>query len=137
MAKTKKKSGTTTLIIAGLWLLTYTACLLIIKKWSPESALGIVLALVPVLAFALFIFSLIKSVSSLDEVQVRVQMEATVIAFSLGILMIMTLGLLDLVISLNPEDWSFRHIVPYFAIFYFIGLFISKRKYNFDDEKHD
>lgn len=49
----------------------------------------------------------------------------------------MTMGLLDLVVVLNKEDWSFRHLVPIFVVFYFIGLFISKRKYNFDNEKHN
>lgn len=73
----------------------------------------------------------------MDEVQIRVQMEAVVIAFSFGLLLIMTLGLLDLVVTVSKEDWSYRHLVPYFTIFYFIGLFISKRKYNIDNEKHD
>ena len=87
--------------------------------------------------FCPFIYSIIKGVSSMDEVQIRVQMEAVVIAFSLGLLMIMTLGLLDLVVILNKEDWGYRHLVPYFALFYFLGLFISKRKYSIDNEKHD
>jgi len=72
----------------------------------------------------------------MDEVQVRIQMEAVVIAFSLVLLMIMTLGLLDLVITVKKEDWGYRHLVPYFALFYFIGVVISKRKY-IDNEKHD
>jgi len=38
---------------------------------------------------------------------------------------------------LNKNDWSYRYLVPFFVAFYFFGLFISKRKYNFDDEKHD
>ncbi len=66
----------------------------------------------------------------MDEVEIRVQMEAVVIAFSLGLLTLMTLGLLDLVITLNKEDWGYRHLFPYFVIFYFVGLIISKRKYN-------
>ena len=73
----------------------------------------------------------------MDEVQIKVQMEAVVLAFSLGLLLIMTLSLLDLVINLNKENWGYRHLVPYFVIFYFIGLFISKRKYNISNEKHD
>jgi hypothetical protein len=66
----------------------------------------------------------------MDEVQIRVQMEAVVIAFSLTLLTIMTLGLLDLVVTLKKEDWGYRHLIPYFVIFYFIGLIISKRKYD-------
>lgn len=137
MAKSKKTPFTKVVLFAALWFVTYTFCFLTIKKSSPETATGIFLSLIPVITFALFIYSIIKGVASMDEVQIRVQMEAAVIAFSLCLLLMMTLGLLDLVITLKKEDWGYRHLVPYFALFYFIGLFISKRKYNIDNEKHD
>lgn len=137
MNKTKNKSQNNLLLFAVLWLITYGTCLWLIKKESPEETTGIILALLPVFAFALFIFQLFKAVLSMDEVQIRVQMEAGVLAFSLSLLMVMTLGLLDLVISLNQEDWSFRHLVPYFVIFYFAGLIVSNRKYNLNNEKYD
>lgn len=137
MDKTKNSILNKAMLFAALWLLTYTICLLIIKKFPQDAVTGIVLSLLPVITFAFFIYSMKKAVSSMDEVQIRVQMEAAVIAFSLGLLMIMTLGLLDLVVNLNMEDWSYRHLVPYFAVFYFAGLFISKRKYNLDHEKYD
>ncbi len=73
----------------------------------------------------------------MDEVQIKLQMEAVIIAFSSGLLLLFTLGLLDLIIDLNKNDWGYRHLVPIFILFYFFGLFISKRKYNFDNEKHD
>jgi len=117
-------------LFAVLWLLTYGISLLTIKKLSPDTTTGVILSFLPILTFALFIYHIIKGVASMDEVQIRIQMEAAVIAFSLGLLLLMTLGLLDLVVSLNKEDWGYRHLVPYFAIFYFIGLFISKRKYS-------
>jgi len=137
MKKTSNKSLNKAVVFAALWLVTYSVCLIIIKKFSPDTSMGIILSLLPVFTFAFFIFHMIRSIVQMDEVQVRVQMEAAVIAFSLGLLLIMLLGLLDLVITLNKEDWGYRHLVPYFAIFYFIGLFISKRKYNLDDEKHN
>lgn len=124
-------------LLAALWIVTYTTCLLILKKLSPDTFTGIILSILPVVTFVLFIFYFIKGIASMDEVQIRVQMESAVIAFSLGLLMIMILGLLDLAITLNTEDWGYRHLVPFFAIFYFVGLFISKRKYNIDNEKHD
>ena len=71
----------------------------------------------------------------MDEVQIKVQMEAVVIAFSLGLTLLMTLGLIEIFIELNKDDWSLRHIIPLFIAFYFLGLFISKRKYNIDNEK--
>lgn len=137
MEKTKKATRSKVVWYAALWLVTYTICLLFIKKLSPDAGPGIILSLLPVITFALFIYSIKKEIASMDEVQIRVQMEAVVIAFSFGLLLIMTLGLLDLVVTVSKEDWSYRHLVPYFTIFYFIGLFISKRKYNIDNEKHD
>jgi len=130
MNKTKKTSGNKVLLFAILWGLTYGISLFVLKKLSPDTATGVILSFLPVLTFGLFIYHIIKGVASMDEVQIRIQMEAAVIAFSLGLLLLMTLGLLDLVVSLNREDWGYRHLVPYFTIFYFIGLFISKRKYS-------
>lgn len=129
MENSKKSPGNQTLFYAILWIVTYSVSLLAIKKLSPDTTIGLVLTLLPVLTFALFIYRYSKGVASMDEVQIRIQLEAAVIAFALGLLMLMTLGLLDLVITLNKEDWSYRHLIPYFTVFYFVGLFISKRKY--------
>jgi hypothetical protein len=130
MEKSKKTTCKRVLLFGVLWVITYSLSLLAIKKLSPGTTAGVLISFLPVLTFALFIYSMIKDAAAMDEVQIRVQLEATVIAFSLGLLMLMTLGLLDLVVTLNKEDWGYRHLVPYFTIFYCIGLFISKRKYN-------
>jgi hypothetical protein len=137
MEKQKRNPRRHVIIFAAIWLLSYTISLLALKNLSPGTGLGIFLSLLPVVAFALFIYQFIRSVAALDEVQVRMQMEAVVIAFALGLLLLMTLGLLELVIPLNQEDWSYRHLIPYFSLFYFVGLFIARRKFNFDNEKHD
>jgi hypothetical protein len=137
MKKTSISPFNRVVLFALLWFVTYTICLLSIKNLNPGTTLGIFLSLLPVTTFALFIYSIIKGVASMDEVQIRVQMEAVVIAFSLSLLMLMTLGLLDLVIVLKKEDWGYRHLVPYFFLLYIVGLIISKRKYNLEDEKHD
>ena len=129
MDKSDKKYFGRVVFFAALWFISYTVCLLTIKKASPDTTIGIILSFIPVITFGLFIYSIIKGVASMDEVQVRVQMEAVVIAFSLALLSLMTLGLLDLVIALKKEDWGYRHLFPYFVMFYFIGLIISKRKY--------
>ena len=136
MDKTKKTPFGKVAFFAALWAVTYAFCLVVIKKAALGTTAGIIVSLLPLLAFALFIYSFIKGLASADEVEARIQMEAAVIAFSLGLLLIMTLGLLDLVVVLDKENWGYRHLVPYFAIFYFIGLFISKRKY-MGNEKHD
>ena len=131
MDKTKKTAGGYRILFyAILWAVTYITCLIILKKSEPNQTLGIVLSFIPTLTFALYIYNFIKSVGSMDEVERRIQLEAAVWGFSLGLLLLMTLGLLDLVITLKKEDWGYTHLIPYFFLFYLLGLFISKRKYN-------
>lgn len=137
MQKLKITNFNKVMIFAVLWIVTYTICLFIIKKLNPDPTLGILFSLIPVITFGLFLYAIIQGVASMDEVQIRIQMESVVVAFSLALLMIMTLGLLDLVVTLKKEDWSYRHLVPYFTLFYLVGLIIAKRKYNITDEKHD
>ena len=137
MDKQKKHLNDRILIYAVIWSLSYVGSLFALKTLEIPTEAGIVLSVITVLAFALFIYKYYRSIFFMDEVQIKIQMEAVVIAFSLGLLLLMTLGLLDLVITLNKNDWSYRYLVPLFVAFYFFGLFISKRKYNFDDEKHD
>ncbi len=123
------------LIYAILWCLSYVGSLFAIKSLQIPIEASVVLTFISVLAFALFIYKFFRSIVFMDEVQVKIQMEAVVLAFALGLLLVMTLGLIDLFIVLNPEDWSYRFLVPIFIAFYFLGLFIAKRKYNFEDEK--
>ena len=130
MSKSKQVSKNSNVPYAILWALTYIICLLLLKKTSPPPALGLFLALLPIATFGLFIVKFSQEVASMDELAIRIYLEAAVIAFALCLLLMMTLGLLDLVIVLKKEDWSYRHLVAYLAIFYFIGLFIAKRKYN-------
>lgn len=137
MEKSKKNVRDRVFTYALTWLLSYIGSLLALKSFTFTKEVGILLSIVPVLTFALFLYKYYRSVYFLDEVQIKIQMEAVVLAFSFGLLLLMTLGLLDLSVSLNKEDWSYRHLVPYFAVFYFIGYFISSRKYNFDYEKHN
>ena len=130
MEKIRKSPGSKILFYGILWAVAYIVCLLIVKKLEPSKISGVMLSFMPTITFVLFIYNFIKGVGSMDEVERRIQLEATVWGFTLGLLLLMTLGLLDLVVSLNKEDWGYRHLVPYFFVFYFFGIFISRRKYN-------
>jgi hypothetical protein len=79
--------------------------------------------------FAFFLAFIVAGIGSMDELQRRIQLEALAIAFPLAILLFMLLGLLELAISLSPEDWSYRHTWSYLPLFYFIGLAIASRRY--------
>lgn len=130
MNNTKKPSGNRILFFGILWAVTYILCLLVLKESDPSNTFGIILSFIPAIAFVLFIYNFIKGVGAMDEVERRIQLEAAVWGFTLGLLLLMILGLLDLVITVNREDWGYRHLVPYFFIFYLFGIFISRRKYS-------
>ena len=133
----KKHVNDRVIVYAIIWVISYIGSLLALKSFDLPFEAGIVLTIITALAFAIFMYKYYRSIFFMDEVQIKVQMEAIVIAFSLGLLLLMTLGLLDLFIILNKEDWSHRHLFPVFIAFYFLGLYLSGRKYNFSDEKHD
>lgn len=130
MEKKINPQGKRVLFYSILWAVTYIACLVIVKKLNPAPTVGIILSFLPTITFALFIYHFIKSVGVMDEVERRIQLEAAVFGFASGLLLLMTLGLLDLVVVLNKEDWGYRHLIPYFFMFYLLGIFISKRKYS-------
>lgn len=124
-------------VYAGIWVVSYVGSLFALKSMNIPTAAGIVLTVVTVLAFGLFVYKYYRSIFFMDEVNVKIHMEAAAIAFSLGLLLLMTLGLLDLFVDLSPEDWSYRFLVPVLISFYLMGYFISTRKYSVDDEEHD
>jgi len=110
--------------------LIYTICLIVVKKFHPSATLGIMISFIPTITFILFIRSFIKNINLMDEVERRIQLEAAVWGFSLGLLLLMTFGLLDSVINLKKENWgNVSFIIPCFYIFYFVGILISRFKY--------
>jgi hypothetical protein len=137
MNKQKKHVNDRVIVYAVIWSLSYIGSLFALKTLDISQAAGIILSFVTILAFALFIYKYYRSIYFMDEVQIKIQMEAVVIGFSLGLLLMLALGLLELCIQLNKDDWSYRHLFPMFIAFYFIGLLISRNKYNFENEKHD
>ena len=112
-----------------VWAVIYMAArgLLELETLNWWARLGIALAPVP--AFAWVLWSVIKGIASLDELQRRIQLEALAFAFPLTLLLIMTLGLLEIAVGLNPDDWSYRHVWPVLVALYFAGLFRAKRYY--------
>jgi len=131
MEKIQKPKNNQIALYSILWSLLYATCMIVIKKFDPSKTLGIMISFIPAITFVLFINRFIKNINLMDEVERRIQLEAAVWAFSLGLLLLMTLGLLDLVVTLKKEYWgNISFIIPGFFVFYAIGIVISRRKYN-------
>jgi len=130
MEKINKVSGNQILFYAILWAVTFISCLVAVKEFQLPKTLGIVLSFLPTITFVFFMYHFIKGIGAMDEVQRRIQLEAAAWGFTLGILLLMTLGLLDHVVTLKKADWGYTHLIPYFFVFYLIGIIITKRKYD-------
>lgn len=94
-----------------------------------STALRVVIALAPVPALVWLLWAFIRDVRQSDELERLVQLEALAIAFPLTLVLVMTLGLLQVAIPLPPEDWSYRHIWPLLYVFYLGGLTWARRRY--------
>lgn len=112
------------------WFLTYTGVRAFVDRPEGFSTGALVLiVLTPVVPAALFLFYFITGMRDLDELERRIQLEALAFAYPLALLMLMTLGLLEFVIELNPNDWSYRHLWPYLVLFYLFGVVMATRRY--------
>jgi hypothetical protein len=117
------------LALGILWILSYASARFGLKFLDLGTAGKLLLVAVPVIIFAFAIEAVIGAIRTLDELDRRVHLEALAIAFPLSMLLLMALGLLELVIDLPPEDWSYRHIWPFLTIFYFVGLAFARKRY--------
>ena len=60
-------------------------------------------------------------------------MIAVAIAYPVVVMLLMTLGLVELVVPLNRDDWSYRHVWQMLGVIYLLGLFLAKRRYEGND----
>jgi hypothetical protein len=135
MSTTASKSFLTRyagVIVIILWAATFVAARLALDKELDlqPTALRVAAALLPVLPTVLCLWYILVSIGRLDEMQRRIHLEALAIAFPLALLLLMTLGLLQLAIPLPEEDWSYRHVWAFLPLFYVIGLTIAWWRYS-------
>ena len=113
----------------GPWLVSYFVARYLLKNAEMATGLRVLVALVPVPFFILFLLTFIRAIRQMDEMQRRIQLEALAIAFPLGVLLLMTLGLLQRAVVLSFEDWSYAHVWIYLPIFYFLSVAVVSRRY--------
>lgn len=133
-ATTSKPNRPTSTYMTGavvvLWGITFLGARLVLDKDLQLSAwVKVIAALIPILPTALFLWVVVSALRGLDELHQRVHLEALAIAYPLAILLLVTLGFLQLAIDLPSEDWSYRHVWPFLPCFYLLGLAISWARY--------
>jgi hypothetical protein len=113
------------LISGGLWVLAYFSVRAVLEANGLAGWLRIGIALIPILPFATFLWLMLGAIRQMEELHLRVQLEALAIAFPLAMVLLMTLGLVG-----QAADWSYeRHVWHYLPVCYFAGLFIAWKRY--------
>lgn len=118
-----------TLVLAATWVGAYFIARGILEG-AGATWLRVLVALLPLPLFAAFLWSYVQLLRSLDELQRKLHLEALAIAFSLGLLLLTTLALMQRAVTLRFEDWSYAHVWVYFPIFYVLSLGFVSRRYS-------
>lgn len=129
LEQTRRIYGIRLLVRGLLWMSIYALSrglleLDIVGQWA-----RVAIALLPVPFFAWWLWTWMKGVSEMDELERRIELEALAVAFPLAVILLMTLGLLDVAIGLNPNDFSPRHVWAMMPVLYYFGLWRAKRRY--------
>jgi hypothetical protein len=114
---------------AMVLLVLFVAARGLLELSALPTALRVFIALLPVVAFVWLLWAFMQEVTQADELERRIQLEALAVAFPLTLILVMTLGLLQLAVPLSPDDWSYRHIWPLIYVFYLFGLLRARRRY--------
>ncbi len=127
--QTRRVYGTRLLIRGLLWASVYLLSRGLLELTIPSAAARVAIALLPTPFFIYYLWTWMKGVSEMDELERRIELEALGFAFPAAIVFMMTIGLLDLAITLNPDDWSLHHVWLMLPLLYYVGLFRAKRRY--------
>jgi hypothetical protein len=127
--QTQQIYGTRLLVRGLLWASVYLLSRGLLEITIPSSAARVAIALLPTPFFIYYLWTWMKGVSEMDELQRRIELEALGFAFPAAVVFLMTIGLLDLAITLSPDDWSLHHVWLMLPLFYYAGLWRAKKRY--------
>ncbi len=114
---------------AFLSVFTYFGARTVLEVESLDAAWRVSVALAPMPFFAWMLYEVVRSVRQLDELHRRIHLEALALAYPLALTLLMLLGLLELAVPLNKDDWSYRHVWQMQGVIYLFALFIAYRRY--------
>jgi hypothetical protein len=128
--QTQKVYGLRLLRAGLLWGSTYVLSRGLLELLpGTDRTVRVLIAVAPLPLFVWFLWIWMKGLGAMDELQRRIELEALAFAFPICVVLLMTLGLLELAIPLNPDDWSYRHVWAMMPALYFAGLWRAKRRY--------
>jgi O-antigen/teichoic acid export membrane protein len=117
------------LVSALMFVLAYFVARAGLKMDDAGTGLRVFFALLPVIPFVFLLVGFARGIREMDELERRIQLEALSLSFPLAMILLLTLGLLEIAIELPSEDLSYRHVWAILPTLYFICLAIAKRRY--------
>ena len=114
----------------GAWFVAWIGARIVLESSAVPTWARVLSALAPAPLAAAALLAILRGARDLDELERRIQLEALATAFVLAVLLIMTLGLMELAIELNRDDWSYRHVWAMLPMFYFAGIIFARRRYS-------
>lgn len=117
------------LLWGAAWFIAWIGARFALENTSLPAWSRIVAALAPVPFAGAALFTLVRAARELDELERRIQLEALAFAFILSMLLLMTLGLMEMAVVLNRDDWSYRHVWAMLPTLYLVGLTLARRRY--------
>lgn len=125
----KQKPDLTSVFWALMFAIIFAGSVYILSSQDLSVSITVLTIVINVIVFGIYTLKFIQSIRLLDEVQIRIQLEAVTIAFALSLLTVMVLGLAGLVENLGLNNISYLYIFPLFFAWYFLGFLISKYRY--------
>lgn len=121
--------GTRLLIRGVLWLSIYLLSRGLLELVAGPAWTRIAVAMLPVPFFVWYLWTWFKRAAAMDELQRRIELEALGFAFPAAIVVLMTIGLLDVAIGLPADDFSVHNVWLMMPVLYYIGLWRAQRRY--------
>lgn len=107
----------------------YVSAIVLLRFIAMPRPAKIVVALLPLPAFAFYLVRWIRAIHRLDELQRQIQLEALAIAYPLALLFVMLLGLLDTVDAVPAGALDYMKPWPIMFWLYFVGLLVARKRY--------
>jgi hypothetical protein len=122
--------GTRLLVRGLLWGSIYLLSRGLLEMSIGPAWVRVAIAMLPLPFFVWYLWTWFKGAAAMDELQRRIELEALGFAFPAAVVFLMTVGLIDIAVSLPEEDFSLHHIWLMMPMLYYIGLWRAKRRYS-------
>ena len=100
--------------------------ILVLKQGAPAAPWRELLALAPMLAGIAICWAIVRELRRMDELQMRIQLEALGFAFAGTALVSFSYGFLE---GLDYPRLSMFTLWPLMAVLWVVGLFLARRRY--------